>query len=167
MLGPQCGSLFFLRLCFFSRCRCRCYPFPSICFDDEHYRCTRPFGDRVNCLEFFFVIAGRCHYKSRVFGLVTVQLFRLLLPNPRFPQQAGWARNKISRLGKKEDRHPYPGMFDGRSMWMIDCRKFDDSDNDQCLRKHIGRNPRITKSILKSKTCCTTECIGSSRASTS
>ena len=30
----------------------------------------------------------------------------------------------------------------GRSMWMIDCRKFDDPDSEKSLRKHIGRNPR-------------------------
>ena len=42
-----------------------------------------------------------------------------------------------------------PGMSDGRSTRRIDCRKFDDPDNDRSLRKHIGRNPRITKSILE------------------
>ena len=31
---------------------------------------------------------------------------------------------------------------------MIDCRKFDDPDNDKSLRKHIGRNPKIMKSML-------------------
>ena len=45
----------------------------------------------------------------------------------------------------------YPGMCNGRSIWTIDCRKFDDPDNDRRLRKHIGRNPRILKSILESK----------------
>ena len=43
----------------------------------------------------------------------------------------------------------YPGTCDGRSIWMIDCRKFGDPDNDKSLRKHIGRNPRMTKSILE------------------
>ena len=28
----------------------------------------------------------------------------------------------------------YPGMCDGRSTWTIDCRKFDDPDNDRSLR---------------------------------
>ena len=42
-------------------------------------------------------------------------------------------------------------MCDGRSIWTIDCRKFDDPDNDRTLRKHIGRNPKITKSILESE----------------
>ena len=37
----------------------------------------------------------------------------------------------------------YPGMCDGRSIWTIDCRKFDDPDNNRSLRKHTGRNPRI------------------------
>ena len=43
------------------------------------------------------------------------------------------------------------GVCDGRSVWMIDCRKFDDPDCDKSLRKHIGRNPRITKSFLESE----------------
>ena len=33
---------------------------------------------------------------------------------------------------------------------MIDCRNFDDPDNDRSMRKHIGRNPKIMKSILES-----------------
>ena len=41
-------------------------------------------------------------------------------------------------------------MCNGRSIWTIDCRKFDDPDNDRSLRKHIGRNPKIMKSILES-----------------
>ena len=45
----------------------------------------------------------------------------------------------------------YPGMCDGRSTWTIDCRKFDDPDNDRSLRTHICRNPRIMKSNLKSE----------------
>ena len=42
-------------------------------------------------------------------------------------------------------------MCDGRSIWTMDSRKFDDPDNDTSLRKHIGRNPNIMKSILESK----------------
>ena len=34
---------------------------------------------------------------------------------------------------------------------MIDCREFDDPDSDKSLRKHSGRNLRITKSIMESK----------------
>ena len=45
----------------------------------------------------------------------------------------------------------YPGMSDGRSIWMIDCRKFDDPDCDKSLRTHVGRNPKITKSIMESE----------------
>ena len=45
----------------------------------------------------------------------------------------------------------YTGMCNGRSIWTIDCRKFDDSDNDRSMRKHIGRNPKITKSIWESE----------------
>ena len=68
-------------------------------------------------------------------------------------------------LGTREDHDKfvhcfkgnYPGLCDGRSMWTIDCKKFDDPHNNRSMRKHIGRNPKITKSI----------CIGSSRAKTS
>ena len=42
-------------------------------------------------------------------------------------------------------------MCDGRSVWTIDCRKFDDPDNNRSLREHIGRNPRIMKSTLESE----------------
>ena len=52
-------------------------------------------------------------------------------------------------VGSFEDN--YPGMCDGRSIWMIDCRKFDDPGHNKSLRNHIGRNPRITKSIMISK----------------
>ena len=45
----------------------------------------------------------------------------------------------------------YPGMCNGRSIWTIDCRKFDDPDNDRSLRKHIGRKPKIMKSISESE----------------
>ena len=42
------------------------------------------------------------------------------------------------------------GICNGRPIWTIDCRKFDDPDNDRSLRKHIGRNPKIMKSTLES-----------------
>ena len=42
-------------------------------------------------------------------------------------------------------------MCDGRSIWTIDCRKLDDPNNKRSLRKHIGRNPKITKSIVESE----------------
>ena len=42
-------------------------------------------------------------------------------------------------------------MCDGRSIWTIDCRKFDDPDKDRSLKKHIGRNPKIMQSILESE----------------
>ena len=45
----------------------------------------------------------------------------------------------------------YRGKCDGRSISMIDCRKFDDLGNDKSLREHIGRNPKIVKSILESE----------------
>ena len=42
-------------------------------------------------------------------------------------------------------------MCNGCSKWMIDCRKFDDLDCDKRLRIHVGRNPRIMRSIMESK----------------
>ena len=52
-------------------------------------------------------------------------------------------------VGSSEDNNLE--MRNGRSMWMIDCRKFDDPDSNKSLRKHIGRNPSITQSIMRSK----------------
>ena len=45
----------------------------------------------------------------------------------------------------------YTGICKDRSIWTIDCRRFDDPDNDRSLRKHIGRNPKIVRSILESE----------------
>ena len=45
----------------------------------------------------------------------------------------------------------YSVMSDGRSVWTIDCRKYDDPDNDRGLWQHMGRNPKITTSILESE----------------
>ena len=42
----------------------------------------------------------------------------------------------------------YPEMCKDRSIWTIDHRKFDDPDNDRSMRKYIGLNPKIMKSIL-------------------
>ena len=39
----------------------------------------------------------------------------------------------------------YTGMYKESSMWTIDCRRFDDPDNDRSMRKHIGRNPKIMR----------------------
>ena len=61
-------------------------------------------------------------------------------------------------------------MCNDRSIWTIDCRKFDDPCSDLSLRKHIGRNPRILKSIMRSKNYCElhsrslTKCLDSFRA---
>ena len=44
-----------------------------------------------------------------------------------------------------------PGVCNGRSICMIDCRKFDDPDCAKGLRTHIGRTPRIMRSIMESK----------------
>ena len=51
----------------------------------------------------------------------------------------------------KSFKDNYLGMCDGRSIWTIDSRKFDDPDKDTSVRKHIGRNPNIMNSILESK----------------
>ena len=45
----------------------------------------------------------------------------------------------------------YPEVCNGCSIWMIDCRKFDDPDCDKRLRIHVCRNPRIMRSIIESK----------------
>ena len=42
-------------------------------------------------------------------------------------------------------------MCNGRSIWMIDCRKFDDPDCDKSLKIDVGRNPRIMRSTMESK----------------
>ena len=34
---------------------------------------------------------------------------------------------------------------------MIDCRRFDDPDSGKSLRTHVGRNPRIMKSVMESE----------------
>ena len=52
-------------------------------------------------------------------------------------------------VGSFEDNHL--GMCNGHSIWMIDCRKFDDPGRDKSLRNHVVRNPRIMKSIMESK----------------
>ena len=52
-------------------------------------------------------------------------------------------------VGSSEDNNPE--MRNGRSKCMIDCRKFHNPDSNKRVRKHIGRNPRITKSIMRSK----------------
>ena len=43
------------------------------------------------------------------------------------------------------------GVCDGRSVWMIDCRKLDNSDHDENPGIHVGRNSRIMRSIFGSK----------------
>ena len=81
-------------------------------------------------------------------------------------EQSSWSTHRRhefwrthEELHTKEDydkfvrrfKYHYPGMSDGRSMWTIDCRKFDDPDNDRSLRKHFGRNPSCAKSVLGSE----------------
>ena len=45
----------------------------------------------------------------------------------------------------------YPGVCDGRSVWMTDCRKLDGTDQDKNPEIHVGRNSKIMTSILGSK----------------
>ena len=45
----------------------------------------------------------------------------------------------------------YPGLCNGRAIWIIDCRKFNDPERDKSLRIHVVRDPRITRSIMESK----------------
>ena len=42
----------------------------------------------------------------------------------------------------------YLGVCDGRSVWMIDCRKLDGSDQDENLEILVGRNSRIHELIF-------------------
>ena len=78
-------------------------------------------------------------------------------------EQSSWLTHRLHEFwGTHEELHTtedhdkfvrsfkdnYLGMCDGRSMCTIDCRKFDDPDNNKSLRKHISRTPRITKSML-------------------
>ena len=80
-------------------------------------------------------------------------------------EQSSWSTHRCNEywgtheeLRTKEDYDKFvcsfkdnnPGICKDRSMWMIDCRKFDDPDNDKSMRKHIGQNPKIMKSILES-----------------
>ena len=66
-----------------------------------------------------------------------------------------WGSHEELDTGENNDKFVrsfednYLGMCDDRSIWTIDCRKFDDPDRS--LRKHSGRNPIITKSILESE----------------
>ena len=81
-------------------------------------------------------------------------------------EQSSWSTHRRhefwgthEKLHTKEDydklvrsfKDNFPGMCEGRSIWTIDCRKFDDPGNNRSLRNHIGRNPRIMKSILESE----------------
>ena len=52
-------------------------------------------------------------------------------------------------LESSEDN--FPGVSDGRSVWMIDCRKLDHPDCDKNPRILVGRNPRIRRSTMGSK----------------
>ena len=62
-----------------------------------------------------------------------------------------WTQRQITTSLLTVVKTHYPDKCNGRSIWMIDCRKFDDPDSNVNLRKHIGRNPRITRSIIESK----------------
>ena len=44
----------------------------------------------------------------------------------------------------------YLETCNGRSIWMIDCGKFD-PDSNMSLRRHLGRNPRMMSSMMESR----------------
>ena len=71
-------------------------------------------------------------------------------------EQSSWSTHRCQEfwgtheeLDTREDHDKFV-MCDGRSKWTIDCGKFDDPDNDRSMRKHIGPDLKITKSILES-----------------
>ena len=45
----------------------------------------------------------------------------------------------------------YPGVCDGCSAWVIDCRKLDDPDCDEKSGIHVDRNLRMMRSTMGSK----------------
>ena len=61
-----------------------------------------------------------------------------------------YVERRISTSSFTASRTITLGMCKDRSTWTSDCRRFDDPDNDRSVRKHSGRNPKITKSILES-----------------
>ena len=98
-------------------------------------------------------------------------------------ERTSWCRHKFWGSHDELETEAYYDMFvdsfednnfgvcNGRSICMIDRRKFDDPDCDKSLRTYVGRNPRIAKSIMESTNyhephVCTTECLDSSRAKT-
>ena len=118
------------------------------------------------------------HMRWSMFAVVR---FRGLCSQGRYDYRELWTREfrtvflvDTSSTGEDFDKFVrslddnFPGKCDSRSRSMIECRKFDDPDNDKSLRKHIGRNPKFTihSGLKKNTTRCmvvrTTECIGSS-----
>ena len=67
-------------------------------------------------------------------------------------EQSSWSTHRRHEFwgthGSFKDN--YPGVCDGRSVWTMDYRKLDDPDSDRSLRKHIGRNPTITRAAQSS-----------------
>ena len=75
-------------------------------------------------------------------------------------EQSSWTHHRhefwVTHEEPRKDQayHEFVHSFKvhGRSIWTIDCRKFDDPDNDRSLRKHFVRNLKIMKSIMESGT---------------
>ena len=83
-------------------------------------------------------------------------------------ERTSWSKQHTHKFGRSHDKlatvadydklagsfeNNYPEVCDARSLWMIDCTKLDGTDRDKNLEIHVGRNSRITKSILGSKDC--------------
>ena len=74
-------------------------------------------------------------------------------------EQSSWSTHRRQEfwwtheeLLTKEDCDKFVRSFKDNciQIWTIDCRRFNDPDNDRSMRNHIGRNPKIMKSILES-----------------
>ena len=81
-------------------------------------------------------------------------------------QRTSWSTQRCPKFGRSYDEleteadndkfvdsfeDNYPGVCSGRPTSKIDCRNFDDPDCDKRLRIHVGRGPRIMRSIMESK----------------
>ena len=77
------------------------------------------------------------------------ELRAVFLVDTSSPRILGNARRTSYKGGLRQVRSQLEGQSPGICK-AIDCRKFDDPDNDRSMRKDIGRNPKIMMSILES-----------------
>ena len=114
------------------------------CFTHANGQCSR-LRDSEKC-------APRRYYCRE---LLTGEL-RAVFPGQHNRRHEFWGTHEELRTKEDYDKFVhsfkdnYPGKCKDRSVWTIDCRKFDDPDNDRSMKKHIDRNPKIMKSILES-----------------